>query len=75
MSENKIRPCPFCGTAPQNVISSSTGRIFAKVICHKCHIEICGWENSGVQIDRFMAMNDVVIEKWNTRFKEREEHE
>lgn len=70
MSENKLKPCPFCGSAAKikiDVVRELEYYIRYSVFCPECKIEKYCDLASGSSYDAGDAVLDEVIEDWNKR--------
>lgn len=72
MPENKLKPCPFCGSAAKikiDVVRKLEYYIRYSVFCPECRIEKYHDLASGSSYDADDAVLDKVIEDWNRRAK------
>ena len=65
MSEEELKPCPFCGSKNIEYITDTDNQKdshYSFIVCHGCHIEL---EHN---IDKKLTMFPVgKVENWNTR--------
>lgn len=69
--EMVLKPCPFCGKTPYQMVEVIHGyasdRVGYVVGCEKCGVKISDNVQSGTPNYRFNETRDKVRNKWNTR--------
>ena len=69
--EMVLKPCPFCGKIPYQMVEVVRGcvadRVGYVVGCEKCGVKISDNVQSGEFNYRFDEMQNKVRNKWNTR--------
>lgn len=71
---DKLKLCPFCGEIPDVYFRTKQGKSTSRdagyicVICRKCDYEFeSDTVESGVPVDRLLAVYEEVTKKWNRR--------
>lgn len=71
----KLRPCPFCGKAPEIttaedygdlMVASDDGKAVVRIMCPDCHVEMYDHSYD------FPAYEDrlvLIVQKWNRRVR------
>jgi transcription elongation factor Elf1 len=64
---NKPIECPFCGKAPNNIVSLVSDRIMLRLGCTSCGYSFTETLQYAPSVDDVMKTYEKLVEKWNSR--------